>query len=109
MAALGISRISSKRRLNLPQALETSAGSSMFISDLVEAFRDATLMWCVVHTSLPNLVVVAWVQVVEVPEVGHILLQPGLHKFGLMGVHRALLECVRGLGGHTMDLTLPGF
>ncbi|QQP58217.1 Uncharacterized protein FKW44_003461 [Caligus rogercresseyi] len=46
--------MSSKRRLNLPQAVETSAGSSLFISDLMEIFRDATLLWCVAHTSLSN-------------------------------------------------------
>ncbi|QQP57218.1 Hypothetical protein FKW44_002135 [Caligus rogercresseyi] len=53
--------MSSKRRLNLPQAVDTSAGSRLFISDLMEAFRDA-ILWCVAHTSLSNplQVVVAW-------------------------------------------------
>ncbi|QQP54894.1 Uncharacterized protein FKW44_007880 [Caligus rogercresseyi] len=46
--------MSFKRCLNLPQAEDTSAGSSLFISDLMEAFRDATLLWCVAHTSLSN-------------------------------------------------------
>eukprot|EP00096_Caligus_rogercresseyi_P008885 TRINITY_DN2896_c0_g1_i1.p1 TRINITY_DN2896_c0_g1~~TRINITY_DN2896_c0_g1_i1.p1 ORF type:complete len:113 (-),score=10.21 TRINITY_DN2896_c0_g1_i1:405-743(-) len=41
-----------------------------------------------------------WGPGVEVPEVGHILLQPGLHKFGLVGGRRVLQECVRGPGGH---------
>ncbi|QQP57148.1 Uncharacterized protein FKW44_002034 [Caligus rogercresseyi] len=46
--------MSSKRRLNLSQSVETSAGSSLFISDLMEAFRDAILLWCVAYTSLSN-------------------------------------------------------
>ncbi|QQP42499.1 Uncharacterized protein FKW44_017187 [Caligus rogercresseyi] len=46
--------MSSKRRLNLPQAVETSAGSSLLISDLMEAFRDATLLWIVAHISFSN-------------------------------------------------------
>ncbi|QQP42225.1 Hypothetical protein FKW44_016824 [Caligus rogercresseyi] len=46
--------MSSKRRMNLPQAVDTSAGSSLFISDLMDAFRDDTLLWCVAYTSLSN-------------------------------------------------------
>ncbi|QQP54335.1 Transposable element tcb1 transposase [Caligus rogercresseyi] len=78
--------------LNLSQSVETSAGSSFFISDLMEAFRDSILLWCVTYTSLSTSlqVIVAWVQVgavggpcVEVPEVGHILLQPGLQSLAV--------------------------